>query len=330
MRSGSSGLAFITVLALLSAACGSGEESSSSPSSPPPAATDSAVDPVITNAPSTTATSPATTNAPIVAPEDLADPTSPSEFAAEISTAEHAVRNASLDPAVTTQWGRRQQRLYRLLALNESWAPEALTLVENEVRFAVEQNWLARQELSSLVTSSKLSTVLPAWRVREPLPVAELMSYYEESEANSGIEWEYLAAINLIETRMGRIQGLSTAGATGPMQFLPSTWAECCEGDPTVDRDAIIGAGVYLRARGGPEDMERALFGYNNSDYYVAAVSAYAAVLRNDPDALAGYHAWEVYFRAEPGLVRIPPGYEELEPVDAAEWIAANPQHVID
>ncbi len=34
--------------------------------------------------------------------------------------------------------------------------------------------------------------------------------------------WYYLAAINLIETRMGRIDGLSTAGAQGPMQFLPA------------------------------------------------------------------------------------------------------------
>ncbi|NNF53451.1 MAG: lytic transglycosylase domain-containing protein [Acidimicrobiales bacterium] len=329
MRSDSLVVAFLTAAVLWSSACGSGADVSAPPDSRPPTATVNAVDHEVTTAPSPTATSAATTAAATVTPEDLADPTSPSEFAAEISKAERAIRDTSLDPSVVNQWGRRQQRLYRLLAMNESWAPEALPLVDHEIRFAVEHNWLARQELSSLVTSGRLSTVLPAWRVREPLPVPELLGYYEESEANSGIEWEYLAAINLIETRMGRIQGLSTAGATGPMQFLPSTWAECCEGDPTVDRDAIIGAGVYLRARGGPQDMERALFGYNNSDYYVAAVSAYVAVLRADPNALAGYHAWEVYFRAEPGLVRIPAGYEEPEPVDAVDWIAANPQHLL-
>ncbi len=327
MHLGNSGVAFIVALALAISACGSDAESG--PTTPPPAlATESTVAPVATPVATPSTTAPSTTTT--AAPEDRADPTSAIEFAAELSRAELAVRNTSLDPTLTTQWGRRQQRLYRLLALNESLADETMTLVEDEVRFAVEQNWLARKELSSLVTSGKLSTVLPAWRVREPLPVAELRTYYEESEAISGIEWEYLAAINLIETRMGRIQGLSTAGATGPMQFLPTTWAECCDGDPTLDRDAIIGAGVYLRARGGPDNMERALFGYNNSDYYVAAVSAYAAVLRDDPGALRGYHAWEVYFRAEPGLVRIPAGYEELEPVDAAQWIAANPQYVID
>ena len=190
MRSGSLVVAKITVSVLLFTACGNSGEAGTTPTSPPPTASGSSVDPVITAAPSTTAATPATTSAVVVAPGDLIDPTSPGEFAAEISKAERAVRNASLGPAATMEWGRRQQRLYRLLALNESWAPEALPLVDDEFRFAVEQNWLARQELSSLVTSGKLSTVLPAWRVREPLPVLELLSYYEESEANSEIEWE--------------------------------------------------------------------------------------------------------------------------------------------
>ncbi len=279
---------------------------------------------------STTPTTEASTIPEVTTLESRPLPIDASELAAELDLAELAIRDSALGAQSRMAWGRRQQRLYREMAQNEEWAEQVLSEVSAPVQFAVARNWTARQELSSLVTSGSLSTVLPAWRIREPLPVAELRTFYEESEANSGIEWEYLAAINLIETRMGRIQGLSTAGATGPMQFLPSTWAECCEGDPTVDRDAIIGAGVYLRARGGPENMDRALFGYNNSDYYVAAVSAYADVLREDPRALAGYHAWQVYFRSEAGLVVIPAGYEEPEAVDAAEWIAANPENLID
>ncbi|MFW2381652.1 MAG: lytic transglycosylase domain-containing protein, partial [Acidimicrobiales bacterium] len=183
--------------------------------------------------------------------------------------------------------------------------------------------------LSSLTTSGPLSPNLPAWKIRAPLPAEELLEIYRASGKATGIGWEYLAAINLVETRMGRIEGLSTAGATGPMQFLPSTWEECCEGDPTVDRDAILGAATYLVDRGGPEDMERALRGYNNSGYYVAAVSAYAEVLRAEPTAYYGYHAWEVFFRSDAGLVRLPVGYYETEPVDADEWIAANPHHLL-
>jgi hypothetical protein len=75
--------------------------------------------------------------------------------------------------------------------------------------------------------------------------------------------------------------------------------------------------------------MTKALRGYNNSGYYVAAVSAYAEVLRTDPAAYSGYHAWEVFFRADAGLVRIPTGYDEPEAVDAAQWIAENPQHLV-
>jgi hypothetical protein len=217
--------------------------------------------------------------------------------------------------------------------VNEQWANEVVAEAERSaptsVALAIERNWTARKELSSLTTSGTLSTVLPAWRIREPLPPEELLGYYRSAAGETGIEWTYLAAINLIETRMGRIEGLSTAGATGPMQFLPSTWEECCEGDPTVDSDAILGAATYLVDRGGPADMEAALRGYNNSGYYVAAVSAYAEVLRDDPRAFYGYHAWEVFFRSEPALVRLPVGYFETEPVDAMAWIAENPEHVV-
>ena len=38
------------------------------------------------------------------------------------------------------------------------------------------------------------------------------------------MDWEVLAAIMLVETRMGRIHSRSSAGAQGPMQFLPATW----------------------------------------------------------------------------------------------------------
>ncbi len=276
-------------------------------------------------APATVTTAEPTTTTTL-APDELPAPTDAAELAVALTEAELMVRSAD-EPA---PWGRRQQQLYRQMTANRDWAPEVIAGVDEAVRPAVELNWAARLNLSALVSSGPLSTVLPAWRIRAPLPADELIGAYEEAEAQTSIPWEYLAAINLVETRMGRIEGLSVAGATGPMQFLPSTFAECCEGDPTVDRDAIIGAGVYLTTRGGPNDMARALRGYNNSGRYVDAVTAYATVLEADPDAYFGYHAWDVYFLSAAGLVRMPVGYNEPEPVDAAEWIAANPQAVID
>jgi len=284
-----------------------------------------------TAAPSTTAaptTATPTTAAPTttVAPDAQDLPTSPAELAVALSEAEMMIRSAD-EPA---PWGRRQQQLYRVLSTNRDWAGETIAAVDDSIRPAVENNWDARLNLSALVSSGNLSTILPAWRISAPLPADELIGYYQAAETATGVPWEYLAAINLVETRMGRIEGLSTAGATGPMQFLPSTWAECCEGDPTVDEDAILGAAVYLTVRGAPTDMAGALRGYNNSGRYVNAVTAYANVLEADPSAYAGYHAWDVYFLSAAGLVRMPVGYNEAEPVDAAEWIAANPDALID
>lgn len=269
-----------------------------------------------------------TTTTTTPAPDELAVPTEPAALAAALTEAELALRDPST--VDTAAWGRRQQRLYRALPRDADEADAVVALVDESVVDAVRLNLTARQALSSLVRSGPLSETLPAWRIDPPLPADELLGYYREAEAATGIEWEYLAAINLIETRMGRIDGLSTAGATGPMQFLPTTWEECCEGDPTVDRDAINGAAVYLVNRGGPDDMARALFGYNPSDEYVTAISAYADVMRADELAYRGYHAWEVYFLSAAGLVRMPEGYEETEPVDAATWIAANPDALVD
>jgi len=189
-----------------------------------------------TEAVSTTTTTAAPTTT-TTTPDEQPLPESPAELAIAFSEAEAMVRTAD-DSA---PWGRRQQQLYRLLSANPAWVSETIAGVDEAVRPAVVLNWDARQNLSALVTSVSLSPVLPAWRIRAPLPAGELIALYEEAEEQTSIPWEYLAAINLVETRMGRIEGLSAAGATGPMQFLPSTFAECCEGDPTVDRDAIIG-----------------------------------------------------------------------------------------
>ena len=55
-------------------------------------------------------------------------------------------------------------------------------------------------------------------------PSEKLLYYYQKAEKLTGIEWEVLAAINLVETGMGRIAGVSVANAHGPMQFLKTTW----------------------------------------------------------------------------------------------------------
>ena len=74
---------------------------------------------------------------------------------------------------------------------------------------------------------------------------------YREAERRFGVDWDYLAAINLVETGLGRIRGTSVAGAQGPMQFIPSTWDIYGEGRHQLDaHDSILAAGRFLRDQG--------------------------------------------------------------------------------
>ena len=86
-----------------------------------------------------------------------------------------------------------------------------------------------------------------------------LLRSYREAERRFGVDWEYLAAINLVETAFGRIRGTSVAGAQGPMQFIPTTWdIYGAGGDINDAHDAILAAGRLLRANGFARDKAAA------------------------------------------------------------------------
>lgn len=207
---------------------------------------------------------------------------------------ETAIRDPSTPEADLDRLGRDEQGLYRELSAHPDWQPQAVILVPSTVRPAVEANLSADAELAKLAGPRP---ELPHWRIVAPAPVADLMAAYEQAEAASGVPWQYLAAIHLVETRMGRIRGDSTAGAQGPMQFLPATWAIYGGGgDIRSDHDAILAAARLLRSNGAPAQMARALFAYNNSGHYVEAIIAYAEVMKGDERAYAAYHAWQVYY----------------------------------
>jgi membrane-bound lytic murein transglycosylase B len=120
------------------------------------------------------------------------------------------------------------------------------------------------------------------------------------------VQVHVLAAVNLVESAYGRLRNTSTAGAQGPMQFIPSTWdAYGMGGDVRDPRDAILGAANYLSASGAPGDIRGALYAYNPSADYVNAVLAYAERIRRDPRAFFSYYAWQVYVRTTAGTRRI-------------------------
>jgi membrane-bound lytic murein transglycosylase B len=113
---------------------------------------------------------------------------------------------------------------------------------------------------------------------------------------------------------MGRIRGLSSAGAKGPMQFLPSTWAEYGRGDINSQHDSILAAARFLAANGGRRHIGGALFHYNPSRSYVRAVESYAHEMQRDQRAFYGYYNWQVFYRTTRGTFLLPLGYPRVRP----------------
>ena len=217
--------------------------------------------------------------------------------AAEIAAAETAIRDPSTPEADLPALGRAQQRAYIALVEHPEWDAAVAALVPPALRPVVEANVSAGREIKVLNGPIEEGRPLPKWRIVPPEPAAELLAHYKGAGEASGVPWPYLAAIHLIETRMGRIQGDSVAGAQGPMQFIPSTWAIYGQGgDIRSTRDSIYAAARLLRASGAPSNMARALYSYNPSNRYVRAITAYAEQIAADERAYLGYHGWQVYF----------------------------------
>jgi hypothetical protein len=226
-------------------------------------------------------------------------------LAARLSEVEAAIRDPATPAARLAALGHSQQRAYRALVRRPRLLPEVLRLVPPGLRGSVRANALAGAELRKL-SGPPRKRRLPRWRIVPPRPAAELLAEYRGAEAALGVDWEYLAAIHVVETRVGRIRGTSSAGAQGPMQFLPSTWRRYGAGGDIGDvHDAVLAAARLLRANGAPADMAAALYSYNPSRRYVRAVTAYARQMQADPRAFLGYHSWQVYF----GDVLLPEGY---------------------
>jgi membrane-bound lytic murein transglycosylase B len=229
-------------------------------------------------------------------------------LADQIRTAEAAIADPSTPAAELVRQAHIQQVAYRALVNQPERKAAVLSRLDPSLRAVAEANVTAGGKLRSMIKEPKTS--LPPWRIVTPAPADELLGYYKAAEADLGVPWYHLAAIHLVETRMGRIRGDSEAGAQGPMQFLPATWSQYGNGgDINSNKDAIAAAARYLKRNGAPDDMRNAVWNYNHDFRYVDAVLAYGERMKADERAYFGYHGWQVYYVTTNGDVWLPEGY---------------------
>ncbi len=273
-------------------------------------------------APSTTVAVAASPNTPQGAQPRVAG--DPAQLADDLVADEHALRDPSTAEPALTAAAHRQQAAYRAIGRHPEWDATTRPRIPAALVDTYDRNVDARRQLDALTPSR---TTLPAWHIVPPAPADQLLGFYHEAESATGVSWNYLAAINLIETRLGSIDGVSTADAQGPMQFLPATFAAYGQGgDIRSPHDSIVAAGRYLAANGFANDRDHAIYRYNHASQYVHAVDQYATLVANDPAAFASYYRWDVYCRTNAGDVLLPIGYAAASPIPAADYVAAHPQ----
>ncbi len=187
----------------------------------------------------------------------------PAQLADDLVADERALRDPSTGEPALVAAAYREQAAYRAIGRHPEWDAITRPRIPSELLDVYDRNVDARRQLQAMTPAKD---ALPPWRIEPPAPADELMNYYRAAESESGVGWNYLAAINFIETRFGSIVGASTAGAEGPMQFLPSTFATYGQGgDINSPRDSIMAAGRYLAANGFGNDRDHAIYRYNNA-----------------------------------------------------------------
>ncbi|HWF51596.1 MAG TPA: lytic murein transglycosylase [Solirubrobacteraceae bacterium] len=259
-------------------------DTTATPPPPPPPATPTTTAPTTsTPAPADPATSPApaTSTAPAASPPAQAGPPTHASTTTSARTGGHH-KPSRRTPAHRTGHrhstsghhasGRHKHRLAAAKARHRTHraahAPAGPSLLAPVAGPAYQDPFSPAQLslLSSLVGTTNQ-------------PPAYLIPIYKAAGRRYHIPWRILAAINAIETDYGSNLNVSSAGAEGWMQFMPSTWARYGvdvtghgRPNPYDPRDAIFAAAHYLAAAGGAHDIRRAIFAYNHALWYVDAV----------------------------------------------------------
>lgn len=212
--------------------------------------------------------------------------------------------------------GKNRSRAGRRVRLGALWQQRMYRKVTKQPRLARAviarlPRWLARKVDAHVESGAGLralaTPIEPPVRMRvTPVdPHKTLIRAYKRAGRRYDIPVEILASLNFVESKFGRFMGPSSAGARGPMQFIPSTWAVYGDGNIWDPQDAIMAAARYLRASGAPERMNDALYAYNRSWAYVDAIRVYAAEMKAQPHSFHSYYFWQVFVRTTQGDLQL-------------------------
>lgn len=146
---------------------------------------------------------------------------------------------------------------------------------ENEAKAKAEA-----EAASSRTVVSRESTTRSTAKVESDPDLATKRALVKSAAAKYGIDWKILEAVWQVESGKSWDTAVSSsAGAQGPMQFMPGTWrayGQDGDGDGQANaydaHDALYGAANYLAASGAASNVDQALLSYNHAGWYVTKV----------------------------------------------------------